>query len=614
VGGIVWGKLGTRLGCDSAGSTRWPILMSVSAVALMTGAPSAAYAQLPCWEAFESSASEGNMAFQPSGSAFLGPSADLAPNQQEAGVWTRAVGGTDTTKVPNNFNALFNITVPQGPSFKVPFSQSCKQPVKAPFAGYEVGHDIAIGSGWRFGVLAGYVGARDNPGPTAPVFPNGIADGIAPSGGVYAAYSKGAFSADMQARVSDNQGLFDGMRFDFKGYSFAGNMAYRFDLPSTWTLLPGNWTLEPSIGGLFVHTSFTPADFSALTFPISATSAATVRGTLQVGDIENVLGRASLNLGTSLLVPGTQIVAHPFVTASVLHEFEGNVTSTLTVSGTSGPALIQGGGTVTSPGVGTYGQFGAGSAFELADTGWLGFVRGDYRTGEFIQGYGFTGGLRYQFENTGRDKPAAYPVKAPVKAAPGYDWSGPYAGLSAGSTWGNTHWTTQGGTDPYYAGYLLGGQAGYNFQRGQFVWSVEADIGTSNARGIAACPSQPLLLNCEDNVGALGSLTARFGYAWGRTLFYAKGGWAYGDVTAATAATFAAPGVASPAGGGDVGRSTNWENGWTVGAGMEFALTDRWSAKAEYMHYEFPQYAFVTANASTAGDIARIGVNYHFRP
>ena len=22
---------------------------------------------------------------------------------------------------------------------------------------------------------------------------------------------------------------------------------------------------------------------------------------------------------------------------------------------------------------------------------------------------------------------------------------------------------------------------------------------------------------------------------------------------------------------------------------MEFALTDRWSAKAEYMHYEFPQ-------------------------
>jgi opacity protein-like surface antigen len=607
-------------GRHSAGSTRWPILRSVSAVALMTGAPSAAFAQAsPCWEAFESSTSEANMAFEPSGSAFLSSSPDLAPNQQGGGAWTRAVGGTDAIQVPNNFNALFNITVPHGPSFPVAFSQSCKQPVKTPFAGYEVGHDIALvntgSSQWQFGVLAGFVGVKDNPGPTAPVFPNGIANGNAPSGGLYAAYSKGAFSADMQARVSDNQGLFL-TRFDFTGYSIAGNMAYRFDLPSTWALLPGNWTLEPSVGGLFVHSSFTPFDFSALTFPISATSVATVRGTLQIGDIENMLGRASLKLGTTVTLPGTQIIAHPFVTASVLHEFEGTVTSTLTVSGTSGPALIQGGGTLTSPGVGTYGQFGAGSAFQLADTGWLGFVRGDYRIGEYIQGYSFAGGLRYEFENTGRDKPAPYPVKAPMKES--YDWSGPYAGLSAGSTFGYTHWTTQGGTvDPHYAGYLLGGQAGYNFQRGQLVAGIEADAGTSDARGTAACANQPLLFNCQDNVGAMGSLTARFGYAWGRTLFYAKAGWAYGDVTAATTATFAAPGSLPPAGGGDVGRSTNWENGWTVGAGMEFALTDRWSAKAEYMHYEFPQYAFtvgqgVTANASTAGDIVRIGVNYHF--
>jgi opacity protein-like surface antigen len=52
---------------------------------------------------------------------------------------------------------------------------------------------------------------------------------------------------------------------------------------------------------------------------------------------------------------------------------------------------------------------------------------------------------------------------------------------------------------------------------------------------------------------------------------------------------------------------------------MEFALTDRWSAKAEYMHYEFPQYAFAvapneTANASTTGDAIRVGANYHFGP
>jgi outer membrane immunogenic protein len=66
-------------------------------------------------------------------------------------------------------------------------------------------------------------------------------------------------------------------------------------------------------------------------------------------------------------------------------------------------------------------------------------------------------------------------------------------------------------------------------------------------------------------------------------------------------------------------KSTNWENGCTVGAGMEYAFTERWSAKAEYMHYGFPRNAFTvaqnaTADASTAGDIFRIGLNYHFLP
>src|SRR5262249_41423947 len=152
-------------------------------------------------------------------------------------------------------------------------------------------------------------------------------------------------------------------------------------------------------------------------------------------------------------------------------------------------------------------------------------------------------------------------------------------------------------------------QAGYNFQRGRFVWGVEADVGASNARGTAACPNQPLLFNCEDNVGALGSLTARFGYTWGRALFYGKAGWAFGDVTAARTATFTEPGI-TLVGAGDIGRSTNWENGWTAGVGMEFAFTDQWSAKAEYMHYELSQSTFivaqgVTANASATGEIAR---------
>jgi opacity protein-like surface antigen len=609
--------------------------MLVSAVALMMGAPSAAYAQcFGQFNAITSVAGTINTAFLPSGSAFLSPAPNSAPDQQGGGVWTRAVGGTVETKTDTNFSGLFNVTVPGVGNFQnVPFSASCRADVKQNFAGFEAGHDIAVlntgnsGWSWHFGVLAGYVGAKADMPALSVEVPSQSGTFEAPSAGLYAAVSKGSFFADAQARLYNIQADSLGQRLDARGFSFTGNMSYRFDLP-------GNWTLEPSVGGVFSRTSVDPLNIapvggnlgvSALGLPPQTVVAES--GTLQVHDVDSLLGRATLKLGTSLPLAGGQIVAYPFLTASVFHEFEGNVTASLPSSGTI-PAFgiqFQGNGTLTAGGVGTYGQFGAGSAFQFADTGWLAFARADYRTGDNIQGYSVSAGLRYQLENSGRvaENHVRYPVKA-MKAGPaeGYDWTGLYAGVSAGSTWGRTHWAFQGSTvDPDYAGVLAGGQAGYNFQKGRLVAGIEADGGVSNARGTAPCPSQPLFFSCEDDVGALGSLAARFGYTWGRALFYAKGGWAFGKVTAATNVNFVDTGVAPlPPGAGNVTQSTKWENGWTAGAGMEFALTERWSAKAEYMHYEFPQYTFVvatpntTASASTSGDIVRIGVNYHFWP
>jgi hypothetical protein len=385
-------------------------------------------------------------------------------------------------------------------------------------------------------VLAGYVATKAE-GPVQSVGVVSQSGNFeAPSAGLYTSFSKGAFSADVQARLYDLQGESLGQRLDARGYSFTGNMSYRFDLP-------GNWTLEPSVGGVFSRTSVDQLNVAdsvdSLGVPVSGvprlnpTTLATVSGTLQVHDFESMLGRASVKLGTSLPLAGGQIVAYPFLTASVFHEFEGNVTASVTVPSGTFPTPVgvyhfQGGGNLTASSIGTYGQIGGGSAFQLADTGWLGYARFDYRTGDNIQGYSVSVGLRYQFDDSGHvaENRARYPVKAITKAGPaeGYDWTGPYAGLSAGSTWGRTHWTFQGNTvDPDYAGVLVGGQAGYNFQRGRYVWGIEADAGWSNARGAISCPNQPLLYSCNDDVDTLGSLTARFGYTWGRALFYAKG-------------------------------------------------------------------------------------------
>jgi hypothetical protein len=128
----------------------------------------------------------------------------IRPVSRGGGVWTRAVVGADTTHVPSNSNISLTITPGGVHPIQVAVSQPCSSPVKTSFAGYEVGHDIAVlnadSSEWRFGVLAGYVGSKIDPGSLAPILPPGTADGNSPSAGLYAAYSKGAFSADIQAR------------------------------------------------------------------------------------------------------------------------------------------------------------------------------------------------------------------------------------------------------------------------------------------------------------------------------------------------------------------------------------------------------------------------------
>src|SRR5215475_418414 len=47
--------------------------------------------------------------------------------------------------------------------------------------------------------------------------------------------------------------------------------------------------------------------------------------------------------------------------------------------------------------IGTYGQYSLGLAAAIIDTGWLGFVRVDYRNGNNLEGWIGNAGLRYQF-------------------------------------------------------------------------------------------------------------------------------------------------------------------------------------------------------------------------
>ena len=71
-------------------------------------------------------------------------------------------------------------------------------------------------------------------------------------------------------------------------------------------------------------------------------------------------------------------------------------------------------------------------------------------------------------------------------------------------------------------------QAGYNVQLGKIVLGIEGDYGWSNANGGKQCPG--FFFTCNAELDSLASLTGRVGYSFGRALFYAKGGWAGGEV------------------------------------------------------------------------------------
>jgi outer membrane immunogenic protein len=194
--------------------------------------------------------------------------------------------------------------------------------------------------------------------------------------------------------------------------------------------------------------------------------------------------------------------------------------------------------------------------------------------------------------------PAPY-YKAPPAYAP-YSWTGFYIGLNGGGGFGQSTWGSVGSFD--LSGGLVGGTVGYNYQIGQVVLGAESDIDWSDIRGTSTTVTCPL--GCTTGNSWLSTVRGRVGYAADRFMPYVTGGAAFGNINASS------PGL--------VGASTT-NAGWTVGTGIEFAITGRWSAKVEYLFVDLGKFncgpncggGFVD-NVSFTTNILRAGVNYRF--
>jgi outer membrane immunogenic protein len=234
-------------------------------------------------------------------------------------------------------------------------------------------------------------------------------------------------------------------------------------------------------------------------------------------------------------------------------------------------------------------------------------------------------------------------VKAPVAPIAVYNWTGFYIGGNAGYGWGNEDVSLAptnnaasiaffGASFPAFIpntvspepeGWLAGGQIGYNWQAGRFVFGLEADLQGADISGTvntaAAAPVGLIQSSTRQRLEWFGTVRGRAGFTLVDTLLlYGTGGFAYGSVnhrffTTNNAGAFATTDV------------TNQRTGWTAGAGFEWGFAPNWSVKGEYLYIDLGSQTFATVPGGTTPvgasidstfrdkfHTARVGINYRF--
>ena len=136
-------------------------------------------------------------------------------------------------------------------------------------------------------------------------------------------------------------------------------------------------------------------------------------------------------------------------------------------------------------------------------------------------------------------------------------------------------------------GAVYGGFLGYNWQRGNAVFGIEAGLNGTDFDGDTKCA---LVADCHRELDYYATVTGRLGYAVNNLMFYGFGGVAWGDVKTRVGYLGAAADDSWEIGSDAEFSSTFNEDqshvGWTAGVGLEFAFTERFFAGVEYAHVD----------------------------
>lgn len=207
---------------------------------------------------------------------------------------------------------------------------------------------------------------------------------------------------------------------------------------------------------------------------------------------------------------------------------------------------------------------------------------------------------------------------APVPA-PAFTWTGLYVGAHGGYGWGDF---TSEPTDAYGGqkpdGFFGGGQAGYNYQfQNNLVLGIEADVSFGALKDdisaqLGSLPEAAFALNYADKINTFGTVRARAGYAFDRFLPYVTGGLAWGQARLDFENTATVDGDVLVH---NAASDKQTFTGWTIGAGLEYAVTNNITAKVEYLYADLGSRDFDLGTPVTADitlQTVKLGLNYKF--
>ncbi len=210
---------------------------------------------------------------------------------------------------------------------------------------------------------------------------------------------------------------------------------------------------------------------------------------------------------------------------------------------------------------------------------------------------------------------ADMPVKAP-SYAPAATWTGCYIGGHVGGV----HFRTNGSYDDFADdagdpiasgknGFIGGGNLGCAWQKRSFVYGIEGDFSALSGLNSYQVGSHDTDYHFNSNARWLATIRGRSGIAIDDALLYVTSGVAFGSVRN-TVTDFTL-----------IGNSrTETMVGWTVGAGLDYRLTNNWFWRTEFLYVALGNFnknftadsSLYVSHLSHELMIGRVGLNYKF--